>query len=383
MHFLDFVLRNLLRRKTRSALTCVGVAVAIAAVIALNGISSGFQQTATDLYARRGVDMIVVRAGVAERMNSTLDENFAERIAKIPQVKEVDGSLTHMVSLGDTGLVGVPVHGWPADGLGFEGLKVISGQRFNSTSRHQVMLGRGLAENLQKQPGQTVEIEGQDFQVAGIYDSFNVYENGSAVVPLHDLQQLMDQPGQVNEFQLVLETSATRNDRAIEQVSQRIESLRDEAGRKLGLAAQPTQEYINGSTELRFSSAMAWVVSTIALVIGAVGMLNTMIMSVMDRTQEIGVLRAIGWRKSRIVRMILWESLLISLVGALAGTMGAIVLTRLLFYLPAAQGFVRHDLPLSVIGMGVLLSVIVGIVGGAYPAFRGASLPPTEALRYE
>src|SRR5205085_2422073 len=172
MHFLDFVLRNILRRKVRSALTGVGVAVAIAAVVALTGISSGFEQTATDIYKRRGVDMIVVRAGVAERMNSTLNEQFAERIAKIPHVKAVDASLTHMVSLGDGGLVGVPVHGWPADALGFNGLKVIEGEKFASGKHHVAMLGKSLAENLKKKPGEPVDIEGQSFQVVGIFDSF-------------------------------------------------------------------------------------------------------------------------------------------------------------------------------------------------------------------
>jgi putative ABC transport system permease protein len=233
-----------------------------------------------------------------------------------------------------------------------------------------------------------VEIEGEPFQVAGIFDSFNVYENGSAVIPLRDLQKLMDQPGQVNEFQIVLDAGGTGSDNGrqgsiAQEVARRIETLKDEAGHKLGLAAMPTQEYINGSTELRFSRGMAWMTSTIALVIGAVGLLNTMIMSVMDRTQEIGVLRAIGWRRSRIVRMIRWESLLISLAGALVGTMAAILLTRILFHMPAAQGFVRHDLPLSVIGLGMLMAVVVGLLGGAYPALRGANLPPTEALRYE
>jgi putative ABC transport system permease protein len=383
MHFLDFVLRNILRRKVRSALTGVGVAVAIAAVVALTGISSGFEQTATDIYKRRGVDMVVVRAGVAERMNSTLNEQFAARIARIPYVKAVDGSLTHMISLGDGGLVGVPVHGWPANALGFNGLKATAGEKFGPGARKVAMLGKSLAENLKKKPGDDVEIEGETFKVAGIFDSFNVYENGSAVVPIRDLQELMDQPGQVNEFQIVLDESAANQPNVNEEVARRIESLKDEAGHKLGLAAMPTQQYISGSTELRFSRAMAWVTSTIALVIGAVGMLNTMIMSVMDRTQEIGVLRAIGWRKSRIVRMILWESLLISLIGAVLGTMAAIALTRFLYYLPAAQGFVRHDLPLSVIGLGLLMSVVVGLIGGAYPALRGANLPPTEALRYE
>ena len=93
------------------------------------------------------------------------------------------------------------------------------------------MLGKSLAENLKKKPGDTVEIEGEEFKAAGIFDSFNVYENGSAVVPIRDLQELMDQPGQVNEFQIVLDESAANQPNVNEEVARRIESLKDEAGK--------------------------------------------------------------------------------------------------------------------------------------------------------
>ena len=128
---------------------------------------------------------------------------------------------------------------------------------------------------------------------------------------------------------------------------------------------------------------MAWVTSVIALIVGSIGMLNTMIVSVLERTQEIGILRAIGWRRGRIVRMILAESFSLSLIGAAVGTCLAAALIFALTQFPAAAGFVRGQVTPGVVLIGILMSLLVGFVGGAYPALRGASLPPTEALRYE
>jgi putative ABC transport system permease protein len=123
--------------------------------------------------------------------------------------------------------------------------------------------------------------------------------------------------------------------------------------------------------------------SAIALIIGAVGVLNTMIMSVLERTREIGILRAIGWRKIRVVRLILYESVLLSLLGAAVGIGAAVVLTRALTWWPVVNGLVRGDVAPAVIIQGFLIALAVGLIGGAYPAYRGAHLLPTEALRHE
>jgi putative ABC transport system permease protein len=108
-----------------------------------------------------------------------------------------------------------------------------------------------------------------------------------------------------------------------------------------------------------------------------------MAMSVFERTQEIGILRAIGWRKSRIVRLILLEAVALSLGGALLGIAGAVTLTRLLSHLPAFSGSISSHIAPQVIGQGVLISLILGLLGGLYPAIYSARLRPNEAMRHE
>ena len=133
--------------------------------------------------------------------------------------------------------------------------------------------------------------------------------------------------------------------------------------------------------EIRLSQAIAWVTSAIALIIGAIGMLNTMIMSVFERTKEIGTLRAIGWKRSRIVRMVIGESVVLSIAGAFVGSLCGVLLVKFLSTLPNASGIARGYVAPAVIAQGFLVAIIVGVLGAIYPAIWSANLLPTEALR--
>ena len=126
----------------------------------------------------------------------------------------------------------------------------------------------------------------------------------------------MDRVGQVSEFEIVLETRARRRSGGRGSRKAEIADLRDADGQPYHLGALTTEQFVDNDNGIKLAGAMAWMTSAIALVIGAIGMLNTMIMSVLERTQEIGILRAIGWRKLRVMRMILGESFVLSLGGA-------------------------------------------------------------------
>jgi putative ABC transport system permease protein len=244
------------------------------------------------------------------------------------------------------------------------------------------MLGVQLAEALGKKVGDKVEMEGAEFEVVAVYQSKNVYENGSAILPLAEMQRLMDRPNQVTAFQVALHFSPELEQRR-DEVRAAIDGLRDENGRSLYLSAMPAREYAQTTIQILMFRAMAWTTSMLALIIGAIGMLNTMIMSVFEQTKQIGILRAIGWRKGRVMRMILGESLLLCLAGAAVGTLGAVGLVRWLSTLSTAAAYIRGDTPPEVIGLGFGVAVVVGLLGGLYPAYRGASLLPTEAIRHE
>ena len=377
MRFYSFVLKNVVRRRVRSTLTVIGMAVAVGAVVALIGVSSGTERSFKDIYKRQNVAVLVEQRGAKQRLTSVLDEKLGLQIAKIPGVEQVNPGLVDFTSLEELGADAVVVNGWEADTPLMKKLDILPGGRLlKADDVHCVLLGEELAGALEKHVGDKIPLfDSGAYTIVGTFHSPISYENRSMVFPLHELQRVMDRQGKVTGFAVMVDHPD--NEAEVQQICDNIKLLGPR------ILARPAAEAVSSTAEIRFIRATSWITSAIAIVIGAVGMLNTMIMSVSERTQEIGILRAIGWRKWRIVRMILVESVLMSLTGGVLGTIAAVGLTRLLGRHPAVAGLIDTHIALGVLAFGIVSALCVGILGAAYPAYRGAQLLPTEALRHE
>jgi putative ABC transport system permease protein len=349
--------------------------MAVGAVVALVGIARGFEQSLRAVYEGRGIDLMVLRAGSMQRFSSVLDAGLGQKIRQLPGVQAVYPGLVDVVSFEDLNLFGVVIQGFPRDAGPLENVKLIAGRAMGPRDRRVVMLGKVLAQNLDKTVGQSFEVvPGETFQVVGIYESFNVFENGSMIMALDELQQLMGREGEVTHFMV---RSDQHDQATLERLRRQIKALAP------AIEAMPTRQYVDASVEIRMARSVAWLTSSIALIVGTIGMINTMLTAVFERTRELAVLRAIGWRKARVVRLILWESVLLGLAGAAVGTVVAIGLTQFLSRLPASGRMVSGEISLEVILQGLLIAVLVGVAGGLYPALRAARLLPTEGLRHE
>ncbi|HMO37717.1 MAG TPA: ABC transporter permease, partial [Gemmatales bacterium] len=253
------------RRRWRTALTIAGMSVAICTVVALRGIADGFERGFCEVFEGRGVDLIVVEGGLTEQLTSNLDESLAERFRQLPGVTSVACMLLEVLAFEEEGQLGVIVQGWPEDAIMFRDLK-IQGRRPTAHEKQTVMLGSILARNMNKKLGDTVEIDRELFTVVGIFESFNVFENGAMVVPLAELQRVMHRPGQVTAFSLVLADGADKAARAAE-VCKQIEGFTTPQGKRMRLTALPTRDYVSNTLQIRLAYAMAWCSSAIALVI--------------------------------------------------------------------------------------------------------------------
>ena len=134
---------------------------------------------------------------------------------------------------------------------------------------------------------------------------------------------------------------------------------------------------------LQYVSVFTWVVSLVAVLIGGVGVMNTMLMSVFERTREIGVLRAVGWRPGRVLRMILGESFVLSLIGGGIGILLGIAAMRAMETSSAYGSFLSVTLSPLLLAQGGAVAIGLGLVGGGLPAWRASRLLPAEAMRYE
>jgi putative ABC transport system permease protein len=373
MNFLTFIFKNLLRRPARSLLTIVGLAVAIGGVVSLVGVATGFERSFMDVYTSRDVDMVVNRAGGSETINNTLPQQLGDRIAKLPGVQQVIGGLLDALSFPEHNIIGAIVNGWAPDCPLFNRLTLLSGRQLQDRDQKKAMLGRVLAANLQKKVGDTVQLYAQDFEVVGVYESPVVFENSGAVMLLDEMQKQMNRPNEISGFTVTVKKPI--DEKGMDELRQRIVALQP------NINATPSAEFVKNVTQIRVARAVAWLISAIAVFIGGIGMLNTMIMSVFERTKEIGTLRAIGWKKARIVRMVIGESLILSVVGAALGSIAGAALAKVVGLLPAAAAVTQGNVAFPVFIQGFAVALVVGLVGAIYPALWSANLLPTEALR--
>ncbi len=364
--------KNLWRRPARSALTACGLAIAVAAVVALVGVSESLESSFLDLYTRPGADLVVQRRGGAVQLSKGIPLAVGDQMREIPGVREVIGGLMDMVSFEDQDLFMVIVNGWEPNCSVLDRVKIVSGRRLREGDRRQVMLGRIIAANLGKKTGDTISLYGQDFEVIGVFESFSVYENGAVFLLLDELQRQMDRAGEVTGFVVMTET---RKAAEIARIRGEIEALDPE------IAAVPCAEFVKSLTQMKVTRAMSWFTSLFAIVIGGVGMMNTMAMTVFERRGEIASLRAMGWKQWRVARLILSESFFLSIVGALLGIALGIGVTILLTYWRRTSGLVQGDISLWAIGEGFAVAILIATLGAAVPAVRCMRLPIAETLR--
>lgn len=383
MYFVTFIARNLTRRPARTALTVLGLSVAVGSMVALLGISHNVDAAVRESFDKRNVDLVVTAAGKTSQLNSDFSEDLVRQAEALPNVIEVAPATVDLLDLTrDSGNSDpVMVQGWKPDNFGFAQMTVRSGRAIRAGDSGKVMLGGKLADGLGKGVGDTVTILGERFEVVGVFDSFVVFENGGAILTLTEAQKLSGK--RITGFSVRVAKTSPDSTAEVEAVKAAIGGLRDANDPTVRLSAQTSQEYSQTAPHLKMLRAMVWMVSAVAILIGVIGMLNTMVMSVLERTQEIGILRAVGWPRGRVVKMVLGEAVLLGVAAAAVGTAGAVAVTYGLSLSPKVSGFIEGGVAPVVVAQGLAVTVLLGLVGGAYPAVRAARLLPTEAIRHD
>ncbi|HEX5338302.1 MAG TPA: ABC transporter permease [Gallionella sp.] len=375
MNLFSFALDNLYRRPARTSLTVSAISLGIAAVVALTSIAWGFEASWQKANDARGTDLIVTRIASENTMPSPfVADKVQPALANLPHVQQVVGLLSEMLTVSNDAPP-VFVFGWAYGSYLWDHLKLAEGRWPANDAEAAVAIGSLAAEMLHKKIGDDMEIEGRSFKVAGIFESPAVVENGAVIMSLTQAQQITDKPGKVNILNIKLDGQAAEPD--IADIKARVRATLP------GFIAITSGELVQKNAVVRISKAMSNATILIAGLVGALVVFNTMLMSVNERTREIGILLALGWQRRTVMKLVFGEAAIITLAGGMAGIVLGIGITWGLEHLELMRGKIDAVFSLPFL-LGVLgLSVLLGICGGAYPAFKAARLLPSQALKQE
>ena len=370
MTFFTVVIRGLLRRPLRTGFTLAGISIGIAAVVALVGMARGFQKGWQLGLKARGTD-IVVNNRTGGLTPKPFDASIREQIAKLPRLAATCNILVEITSVENSDLMILSGREWGS--FCWNNLELVSGRMPQDATEEAAVLGQTAADVLKKKVGDPIQIETKELRVVGIVKGGAIVEDGSVILSLPLLQAIMGTPNQINAIDVRVTPSTSQEQ--IRQLTQQIEQQFPE------VRALTLSEHLSHSEGFRLVQAMSWGTSLLAIVVGVLGVMNTMLMSVFERTHEISVLLALGWTRRRIMRMILDEAAILGLLGGIVGVALGVIGVKILGASPAIRGLLKPDLGIALLTLSVLIAVAVGILSGLYPAWRSSRLNPSRALQ--
>jgi ABC-type lipoprotein release transport system permease subunit len=359
--------QSLWQRLGRTLLTVGAIGLTVGAIISLDSIIQGMSLSMDDMFAN--TEIMIRQADVSDTSLSAVDERVSDKIQAYSGVHSTSGIIFSAVTIGD-GSGFFIVFGMEPNSYAIQRYRIVEGEPLKSN--HQVIIGRRMAESLNKSVGSTLELSRTRFRIVGIYESLIGFEEMGGILTLRDAQVLIGRPRKVTMLAVKLKDPALAP-ALVERINTEYPQVH----------ATLSSDFAEQMPDFEASNAMLGGISVMAILVGGVGILNTMLMSVFERTREIGVLRSLGWRKRRILSLFLQEAIWLGILGGVAGIGAAVGLTILINSLPIYGGMLNPlwDLPIILRALGIAL--LLGLIGGIYPAYRATRFQPVEALSYE
>ncbi|KUG15646.1 abc transporter permease protein [hydrocarbon metagenome] len=388
MNILHLAVRNIRRRKGRTFLTILGVAMAIAVLFSLLSFSSGYERELSREMGSLGVHLLavpkgcpyeaaslIIHGGVIPKYLSASDLAFAQEVEGVTIASPM---LLQHLFVNATPHIVYGVHA--ADMLRIKPWWRVEGRLFGDDEMQVMVVGQGLAEKEDLVVGSVIPAFGpmkEPFTVIGILDRTGGQDDEFHFIPLAEAQRIFDKDGKISTIAIQVSDPSR-----IGVISTRLEEIPD--------IQVVTMAQVQGTIMNLVGSARVLLYSliTVAVIISAFGITNTLLMSVNERVREFGMMKAIGASASDIGILVLAETMIITAIGGIAGTLGSLAAIGII------EEFVRGAIPYAPAGCiitpdpvliagCIAFSLLLGLVCGLYPALRSAKMTPMEAIRSE
>lgn len=376
------VLRNLARQKGRSLLTIGGVFVGILALTVLGAMVERINAmlTITEQFFATQIMVMPKSRGNSFGGGVFTEEHF-DKISSIEGVEAVVPRINIMIDMGEgfAFTLGLPpmiqAVDLALDHNEWKNLKVRSGEMLTASHEKAAVLGSDLARQLEVQVGELVTLNGEDFEVAGILEKTLSGPDNMALLNISDGRRLLG----FEDSKLATSAAVIwQSDVDPEELSRRIQ---DEMEGVLVMSPQAAKEIL--SQAMLVINLVILGAAGVALVVGGLAVINTMMMSISERTREIGVKMAVGARTRTIISEFLLESGTIGLIGGILGLGIGAVLVRLGNTWTSSRGVEIFYISPRLIFATLVFAAVIGILAGIYPAYRASQLNCVQALRRE
>lgn len=400
--YFSLAFNNLKRRRLRSWLTMIGIFIGIAAVVALISLGQGLQGYITGEFEKLGKDKIMIMPNVFAPPGSITAESLIltdkdlEFIRDINGVKSAAGYVSkygqinfkdesEIVFVG--GIAPEDNEFWEEMGMGDleDGRDLRKGEKYKAIVGYNHIYKDLWEKSLQV--GDTIEIEAHGFKIVGVMKKIgNAEDDKSVFIPKETFREVFDVP---KEESIIMVKAASGYDPedVAEIIEKKLRKFRGEKEDQETFTVQTSEQLLETFSNI-FAVVQAVLVgiAAISLLVGGIGIMNTMYTSVLERTKEIGTMKAIGAKNSDILWIFLFESGLLGLVGGAIGILIGVSLAKGTEYIATtALGtpFLQASFPLYLIAGALAFSFLIGTASGILPAMQAAKLKPADALRYE
>jgi putative ABC transport system permease protein len=363
---LGLVAANLRRRWARTLLTAAGIAVGVAAVVALLALSAGLNRTAVEFVHLGRADLGLFQADAGDPTSSVLPLALEPQLRRQPEIAEVTPIQLAVGAV--AGSPGAILLGVLPTGFAMHQLVVTRGR---GVSSGRVLVGDALAAQRHLAPGSMLRLGHRRFRVAGVFHSGLSYQDTGVVSTLSDAQAIAGRgPGEVTTFAVKLapQVSVADAERRLSRAFPGMAAISD-----------PAEAARAGASTALISKAVL-MMAVLALIIGALAVANAMLAALLERRQELALLSTIGWSLPQLATLIVGESVAVSLLGTAGGIVLGLAASELLPAALGLGGFVSPYLTPWGIGRAALIGVVIGAVGALYPIWRVSRMQSVIAV---